>query len=115
MDGLLKQKTIIVETEPVVFDDSFNSGARAPDRQGFGFGRATKSFHRTGRALRFPRQTNQGAKIEKCGIEIGGAACRHELGSATPEELPTDGGINPNPQIKEARENTRGVRLNYRD
>ena len=113
MNGLLEQNTIVVENEPVVFNDSFGFRARAPDRQGFGLGRATKSFYRTDRTLRFARQTNERAKIDKRGIEIGGAAYRHDLGSATPEELPAGGGIDCDPHIKEARENTRGVRLDY--
>ena len=113
MNGLLEQNATVVENEPIVFNDSFSLRARAPDRQGSGLGRATKSFYRTDRTLRFARQTNERAKIDKCGIEIGGAACRHELGNATPEELPAAGGIDCDPHIKEARENTRGVRFDY--
>jgi hypothetical protein len=82
------------------------------DRESFRILCAAEFFDRTNFTFRLPRKTNEGAEIDKSGVETRGAAFGHELRRAIPEDFTTGGFIDRSLQIENARQNTGGVGFN---
>jgi hypothetical protein len=95
----------------VSFDKSLCAGFGFLDGQGFRIFGAAKFFYRTDVAFRFVRQTNERAQIHKRGIKTRCIASGNKLCGALPEFFAADRRINRGAHVKQAGEQTRGIRF----
>ena len=93
------------------FDKPFCAGFGFLDGQGFRIFSAAKFFHRADVAFRFVRQANERAQIDKRGIKTRCMASGKKLCGALPEFFAADRRINRGAHVKQAGEQTRGIRF----
>jgi hypothetical protein len=95
----------------VSFDKSLCAGSGFLDGQNFRIFSAAKFFYRTDVAFWFVRQANERSQIDKCGIKTRCMASGKKLCGAPPEFFAADRGIYRGTHIKQAGEQTRGIRF----
>jgi len=95
----------------VSFDKSLCAGSGFLDGQRFRIFSAAKFFYRTDVAFRFVRQANERSQIDKRGIKTRCMASGNKLCGALPEFFAADRRIYRDTYIKQAGEQTRGIRF----
>ena len=93
------------------FDKSLCAGFGFLDGQGLRIFSAAKFFYRADVAFRFVRQANECAQIDKRGIKMRCIASGNKLCGALPESFAADRRINRGAHVKQAGEQTRGIRF----
>ena len=93
------------------FDKSLCAGFGFLDGQGFRFFSAAKFFYRADVAFRFVRQANERAQINKRGIKTRCIASGNKLCGDLTEFFAAERRINRCPHVKQAGEQTRGIRF----
>jgi hypothetical protein len=108
---LLEQNLAVANEQCVSFDKSLCAGSEFLDGQDFRIFSAAICFYRTDVAFWFVRQANERAQIDKRGIKTRCITSGNKLCGAFPELFAPDGGINWGAHLKEAGEQTRGIRF----
>jgi hypothetical protein len=95
----------------VSFDKSLCAGFGFLDGQGFRIFSSAKFSYRADVAFRFVRQANERAQIDKRGIKTGCMLSGSKVCGAIPEFFAANRGIDRDAHVKQAGEQTRGIRF----
>jgi len=108
---LFEKNSAVISDECVCFDKSLGARSRFLDWQRFRIFSSAKFFYRTDVAFGSVRYANQRAQIDKRGIETRCIAAGNNLCGALPEFFAADRGISRGTHVKQAGEQTRGIRF----
>lgn len=108
---LLEQNLAVANDQCVSLDQSLCAGFGFLDGQVFRIFSAAEFFYRADVAFRFVRQANERAQIDKRGIKTRCIASGNKLCGALPEFFAADRRINRGAHVKQAGEQTRGIRF----